>query len=215
MDQKAVLEAVKKAKAETKQRKFVQSFDLIIKLKDLDLKKPEQHVDIYATISHPVGKVKVCAFVGPETKDDAKQAVDTVITPEEFPKFNSDKKLIKKLAEEHSYFISQATIMSQVAGTFGKILGTRGKMPNPKAGCVVPPRANLKPLVEKLQKTVRLKAKTALMIQCLVGKEDMKEEDVAENILTLYNQLVHALPHHEQNIAKMLLKLTMGKVVSI
>jgi large subunit ribosomal protein L1 len=131
-----------------------------------------------------------------------------------FPQY-SDKKAVKKLAKEHSYFISQANIMAQVAQAFGKILGTRGKMPNPKAGCVVPPKANLKPLSEKLQNTIRMKAKTSPVIQILVGREDMDEDHVADNILSLYNQLVHALPHHEQNIGKIMVKLTMGKIVTV
>jgi large subunit ribosomal protein L1 len=215
MDNKSVLQAVKQAKADTKQRKFKQGIDLIITLKDLDLKKPEQHVDIYATVSHGIGKKqRICAFVGPEMRDDAAAVVDTVITPDQFQQYG-EKKAAKKLARDHAYFISQANIMAQVAQAFGKILGTRGKMPNPKAGCVVPPKANLKPLSEKLQNTIRMKAKTMAVIQVLVGREDMDEDQVADNIMSLYNQLVHTLPHHEQNIGKVMVKLTMGKIVTV
>jgi large subunit ribosomal protein L1 len=215
MDHKTVLEAVRKAKADTKKRTFVQSIDLIINLKDLDLKKPEQQLDLYATITHGIGKKRrIAAFVGPEMKEEAAKVVDTIIMPEDFPKY-ADKKLAKKLANTHSYFLAQANLMAQVAGTFGKILGTRGKMPNPKAGCVVPPKANLRPLVEKLQNTLRLKARTQPMVQCIVGREDMDEDQVADNILNIYNQVIHALPHHEQNVGKTIVKLTMGKIVEI
>ena len=136
MDQKSVLEALKKVRAESKKRNFNQSIDLIINLKDLDLKKPDQQVDFYAHVNKTTGKTKrICAFVGPEMKDDAKKVVETVITPDEFAKF-SPKKQAKKLANDHDYFIAQANIMANVATSFGKILGSRGKMPNPKAGTV-------------------------------------------------------------------------------
>jgi large subunit ribosomal protein L1 len=214
MDKKKILEALKQAKSAGK-RNFNQSVDLIINLRDLDLKKPEQQVDFFAHTHYPLGKkYKIAAFVGPELAGEAKKHVDTVITSDDFGKYK-DKKAVKKLANAHDYFIAQADIMAKVAQSFGKILGTRGKMPNPKAGCVVPPKASLAPLYENLQKTVRIKAKTMPAVQCLVGKEDMDEEHIADNIHSIYNQLVHNLPNHENNIAKIMVKLTMGQVVEI
>jgi len=213
MDKKSIIQALQQIKSD--KRNFKQSIDLIINLRDIDLKKTEQHVDIYARTNHSLGKKqRIAAFVGPEMREDAKKVVDTVITPDEFAGYK-DKKKVKKLATSYDYFIAQANIMAQVAKTFGKVLGTRGKMPNPKAGCVVPPKANLEPLYQKLQQTVRLKAKTMPAVQCMVGKEDMPDEEVADNIQTIINQLTHALPNHENNIAKVMVKLTMGKVVEI
>ena len=106
-------------------------------------------------------------------------------------------------------------MMPEVAKTFGRILGTRGKMPNPKIGCVVPPNANLKPLVEKLQKTIGLIAKTQLSIKCLIATEDMPDDQVLDNILTVYNNLVHNLPAEERNIKNIQLKFTMGPPATI
>jgi len=213
MDKKTIVAALKTAKEN--KRKFKQSVDLIINLKDLDIKKNDQQVDFFAHTSYPLGKkIKVAAFVGLEMKDAAAKAVDTVITPEEFGQYKDQKKA-KKLASEYDFFIAQANIMAQVAQAFGKILGTRGKMPNPKAGCVVPPKANLGPIYERLQKTIRLKAKTLLAVQCVIGKEDMPDDEIADNIQSIYKQLVHVLPNHENNISKVLIKLTMGKVVEV
>jgi len=118
---------------------------------------------------------------------------------------------MRKLAKGYDFFIAQANLMAKVATTFGRVLGPKGKMPNPKAGCVVPPNANLKPLVAKLQKTVRIAAKTTPMVQMAAGLEDQKEEEVSDNILTLYDQLIHHLPKERNNVRSIYLKLTMGK----
>ena len=132
-----------------------------------------------------------------------------------FDKYAKDKKLTKKLAGEYDFFVAQATIMPKVAASFGRIFGPKGKMPNPKAGCILPPNGNVKAVVDKLQKTVRVAAKTMPAIQCVVGNEEMKEEEVIENILAVYHALVKVLPNEDQNIKAVLLKKTMGKPVKV
>jgi large subunit ribosomal protein L1 len=88
-------------------------------------------------------------------------------------------------------------------------------MPNPKSGCVVPPNANLKPLYEKLQRTIRVLTKNSPLAQCGVGTEDMGLNDVAENALAVYNTIVHALPNEKHNIKDVYVKLTMGKPIKV
>ncbi len=216
MDKKSVKEAIKKLKESSKKRNFKQRLDLIVNLKGLDLKKPEHQVEVYASIHYSTGKpVKICTFAGPELRDESKKVFDTTIFVDDFPEYQKDKKLIKKLASEHDFFIAQATIMPKVAQVFGKVLGTRGKMPNPKAGCVVPPKAALQPLHDRLQKTIPLKAKVQPVIKCAIGTEDQDEEEVIDNIITVYNALIHTLPNEEHNIKKVLLKMTMGAPVEV
>lgn len=214
MEKNKIIEAIKKLKQDSKKRNFIQSYDLIINLKGLDLKKPDEQVDFYAALHFSRGrKVKVCAFVAAELREEAKKVCDFVIDADEFQ--NYDKKKIKKLAEEYDYFIAQANIMPKIATVFGKILGSRGKMPNPKAGCVVPPKAQLKPLYDKLQNLLRISAKTNPVIQCSIGNEEMNEVEIAENFMNIYTQLVSHLPTHENNILAIFLKLTMGKPVRV
>src|SRR3989344_1796762 len=165
MEKSHVINAIKEAR--NKKRGFSQSFDLVVSLKDLDLKKPEQQVDFYIALPNPTGKkIKIGALVAQELAEEAKNVCDTVILMDDFAKYAKNKKSVKKLANEHAYFIGQANIMPQIATSFGRVLGPKGKMPNPKAGCVVPPKAALKPLVDKLQNIVHVTAKTVPIVQC-------------------------------------------------
>lgn len=216
MDKKKLLETIGKIKSESVKRKFNQSLDLIVNLKQLDLKKPENQLDFFITLPHNRGKDnKVCAFVGPESKDDAKANCDFIISVEEFESYKKDVKKVKKLADEYDLFISQANVMPQVAAAFGRVLGTRQKMPNPKSGAIFAPKSNLKPLVERMKKTIRISAKKDPHVMIGIGLETQSDEEIVENITNVYNQIVHHLPGELNNIKSVFIKLTMGKPVSV
>ncbi len=215
MQKEQLAEAIKQAKESSPKRKFQQSFDLIINLKDLDLKKNEQQVDFFATIPNPTRKKKICAFVDAGLKEEASKVCDLVISDDEFDKYARDKKAAKKLATEYDFFIAQANLMAKIAAAFGRALGPKGKMPNPKAGAVVPPKAQLQPVYDKLQKTMRVSAKTSLIIHLMVGTEATVDEQLIANINSVYDQIVQKLPQEENNVRSAYLKLTMGKPVKL
>jgi large subunit ribosomal protein L1 len=215
MNKDDVLEALDKLKMSSQKREFKQSIDLIIALKELDFKKPEQQVEMFLSLPHNNGKkIKVCALVGAELNDDAKKVFDLTIIQDDFQKY--DKKKARSLAGQYDFFIAQANIMTKVAATFGRYLGVRGKMPNPKAGCVVPPRGvNLAGLYEKLQTTMKVSAKKVPLIQMRVGTEAMPPEHVADNVMFVYDQLIHHLPAEKHNIKAIYLKYTMSKPIKL
>ena len=215
MDKEQIQAALAKAKDISEKRKFKQTVDLIINLRDLDFKKQEHQVDTFITLPHSRGKkVKVCALVGPELEEQAKNVCDSAILSDNFER-HKEKKELRKIANSFDFFIAQANIMPKVASAFGRVFGPRGKMPNPKSGAVVPPNANLKPLYEKFQKIVRASAKTAPLIQCAIGTEEMNPNDIAENALTVYTSLLQVLPNEKHNIKDIYIKLTMGKPVKV
>ena len=88
-------------------------------------------------------------------------------------------------------------------------------MPNPKAGCVVPPKSSLEPLYNRLQDTIKVIAKERPFVQVPVGTEKLTDDQLAENILNVYKQILHKLPGEKNNIEKVALKFTMGKPVKL
>jgi large subunit ribosomal protein L1 len=216
MEKKDVLTALKRAKENSNKRNFKQTVDLIITLRDIDLKKPDNQVDLFVSLHNSIGRqTKICGLVGGEMVDNAKKELDFVIDGERFDEYGKDKKKIKKLASEYHFFVAQANLMPKVAAAFGRVLGPRNKMPNPKSGCIVPPNANLSALKQKLEKTVRILIRTVPQYQIAVGKDEQPEEEVADNILTIYDQLIHHLPGEENNIKSVFVKLTMGPTIKV
>ncbi|MBW3012374.1 hypothetical protein KY311_04265 [Candidatus Woesearchaeota archaeon] len=213
MDKEKLKAIVKLARETSKKRNFNQTFDAIFVLKGF---KKQDKVDFFLDYHFPKGKpTKVCALIGPELQEQAKANCQKMILHDDFPKYAKDKKLVKKLANEFDYFIAQGNLMADVAKTFGRILGTRAKMPNPKAGCVVPPNANLKPLITALNRRVRVQSNKENIIQLSVGTEDMPDDKIADNVMTLYNALIANLPEGINNYKRSYLKLTMGKPVEV
>jgi large subunit ribosomal protein L1 len=211
MDKQIVLKALKELRASSGSKKFSQSIDMQIRLKEIDIKKQDQKIDMYTVLPHSLGKrKKIIAFVDAQLAPQAKQNCDTVILKEDFPKYAPDKKAQKKLASAHDYTISQLELMASFAATFGKVFGPKGKMPNPKAGCVVPGTAQLGSVVQKLQNTVRLITKNDEVIRTVVGTDKMSDEELSDNILAIYNTLLSKLPQEKNNIKDVMIKFTMG-----
>jgi len=209
MDKELIAATLKKVKENSPKRNFKQSIDLIINLKGLDLKKTEHNINMFVTLQHGTGKkVSVCALVGTELESKAKEVCEETILSDKFDVFK--KAEVKKLANKYDFFIAQASLMPKVATVFGRYLGPRGKMPNPKIGSILPPNANVKPLYEKLVRTVNLLTKNEPTIKCRVGQEDTIDDEVIDNVLTVYNSVIPKLPNEKQNVKSIILKLTMG-----
>jgi len=215
MDKKSSSEFIKAMRASSSQKKFIQMVDLVVNLQDLDFKKPDHQIDFYVTMPYAGKKKRIAALVDVDMYEEAKTACDVAIPLHQFEEFSKDKKKIKKLARQNDYFIAQSTLMQKIAATFGRVLGPKNKMPNPKAGCVVAPKTALKPLYERLQRTLRVLARNKPILQLCIGKEDMTDEQLSDNLFAVYDQLVHHLPKEKNNIKSVYLKTTMGKPVKV
>jgi len=214
LDKKKVLECLKEARKNSKKRKFNQTVDLIINFKELDLKK--NSIDSFFALPFDRKKeIKVCAIVGEELSKQAKELCDNVISGEELEKLKNNAKEVKKISKKYDVFLAQANLMGQIATIFGRILGPLGKMPNPKLGGVLMPNMDIKNVVAKFKKNIRIIVNKEAILKLAIGKEDMKDDEIMANVMSVYDNIVHNLPKGEHNVKSVLLKLTMGKVSKI
>jgi large subunit ribosomal protein L1 len=214
MEQELFTNTVTKVKQDSPERNFDQTVELVINLRDMDMNDPDNKIDFFISAPNDMGMDrKICALVGPELEDAAADVCDKVIKHDDFDSF--EPREFKKIAQNYDFFVAQATIMPDVASAFGRYLGPRGKMPSPKAGSVVPPNANLKPLYEKLQKTLAITAKKGPVVHTVLGKEDIDDDKLGDNAMFIYNQLLRRLPQEQNNIKEMYVKLTMGQPVKV
>lgn len=207
-----IIDAVKEAKEQAKPRNFTQSIDVIINLKDLDVRKPENRFSEEVALPNGRGKeIKIGVIADGELALAAKNAgVDVVISKEDLQEFGKDIKAAKKVVNSVDSFIAQADMMPLVGRFLGPILGPRNKMPKP-----VPASARIEPLLERTQATIKVGVKQQPSIQILVGTQDMDDEKLAENIEAVLAVLDRNLEKGRNQIKSMYIKATMGSVVRV
>jgi len=200
-----IISALTELRKEEK-RKFSQSVDLIINLQKYDLKKNQ--VNIFVPLPFKIFDKKICGFL-----ETTSPQIDT-ITKSNYVNYKEAKD-VKKLAEKYEFFIAQASVMPAVATTFGRVLGPVGKMPSPQLGILAnPDEKSIKELVEKINKSVKIRNKEP-SIKVKVGKESMKDEEIAENVMAVYNSVIKVLARGTDNIKNIELKFTMTKPVKL
>lgn len=202
-------EALQELRNTSEKRKFDQTLDLVINLKNFDPQK--ETVNTFVLLPFPAKNKKIAAFLDTIKKFDA---VPLIITKESMDKITP--KDMKKYAKEHDFFIASAKLMPQVAAKFGKSLGTTGKMPDPKIGSVLMQENEtaLKETVEKLKKTVKIKSKER-SLKIPLAKESMTDEQILENIDKTFKAVIQALPKKEINVRNVMLKFTMSKSIKV
>lgn len=208
MTDKKTTEVVEKILEESKKldRKFKQTVDLVINLKDIDLNVPKNRIEQEVILPHGRGeKAKVALFASGELAEKSKKIVDLLIKPEEMGDLSKDKKKFKKIADQHDFFIAEAPLMPTIGKTLGTVLGPRGKMPKP-----VPPNADISVLVKNLHSTVKVRSKNSKTFHTIAGNADMPKEQIADNVDAILKRVEGSLERGRMNIRSVYIKTTMG-----
>ncbi|MDW8061897.1 MAG: 50S ribosomal protein L1 [Nitrososphaerota archaeon] len=207
---KGVVEALRFI--EENPRRFKQSVELIVNLRDIDLKKPENRFVDVISLPHGSGKpAKICMIASGALASQARNVgVDLLIEPNDLALYGSDKRRGKKLANEYDFFLAEAQYMGLVGRYLGTFLGPRGKMPTP-----ITLTTSIEDVVRSLRNSVRIRVRTNPQIKCRIGVEGMKIDEMVENVEAILSKVVSRMPKGIENIESIYVKGTMTPAVKV
>jgi len=206
-----VEKAVREAVEGSPRRNFKQSVDLTVVLKDVDLKSPQGRIREIVFLPHPPRKkVTICVAADGEMAVKAKELADRVLTREDLQALVGNRKAAKKIAEFCDWVLVKTDLMPLVGRTLAPALGPRGKVPVP-----VPPNADIAAFINRYRSAVMLRVKDQPQVMCRVGTEDMAVNEITENIYKVLGALENKLPNPRNNIARIIVKTTMGPPVEV
>lgn len=205
-----IVEAVKKAIKNSVKRRFKQSVEMIIVLRDIDPRSPEGRIRETIFLPKEIKKdIRICVVADGETAVKAREAgAYRVITKAELTEI--DRKTAKKIAQECDWVLVRTDLMALAGRILGPALGPRGKIPVP-----VPPVADIVSVMKRYKRAIFVRIKDQPQIMCRIGTEDMDPEEIAENALSVLSSLEAKLPNPAHNISRIIIKTTMGPPIEV
>ncbi|MRJ06986.1 MAG: 50S ribosomal protein L1 [Epsilonproteobacteria bacterium] len=200
-------EAVKKVK-ELKSAKFDESVEIAMKL-GVDPRHADQMIRGSVVLPHGTGKqVKVAVLAKGEKAEEAKEAGADIVGEDEI------LDMIKEGNLDFDILIATPDMMGKL-GRYGRILGPKGLMPNPKTGTVTMNVAQAVKNAKAGQVNFRVDRKGN--IHAMIGKASFTEEQLLENAKAFIEKINKMKPaaakgKYIQNAA---LSLTMSPSVTL
>jgi len=212
---------IKKEGFKDKVRKFDESIDLIMNLKDINLKDPKQRIDKEIILPNNIitkDKPNICVIASDEILLEAKNLGLETMDKDGLIKLNNEeKKYKKKFVKKYNFFVVEDKMMPNVARYLARFLGPLGKMPKPFPsgyGIISNPN-DLNVAIERYLKVIRIQLKKQPSIQVKVGKKSMDKDKIFENMKAVVEYIADQMPHKYNNIKSMFLKTTMGHSIKI
>ena len=183
--------------------KFDESVDIAMRL-GVNPKHSDQMVRGTIVLPHGTGKSKkICVIASGEKIREAEAAgADTA----------GGEELVEKITGgwlDFDVVIATPDVMRSV-GKLGRILGTKGLMPNPKSGTVT---FDIKKAVEETKAgKVEFRVDKTGNLHSIVGRVSFPEDKLAENVKTFLQAVIHAKPPAAKGkyVRSMFVSSTMG-----
>jgi large subunit ribosomal protein L1 len=211
VENESLSKGIEEALSKAKKRKFEETVEIAVNLKDVDLSNPKNRINEEIILPNGRGKaVRVGIISGNEMASKAKNVADVIISAEELDKLAEDKKGAKKLVNSTEFFIAETALMPRVGKILGGIMGPRGKMPRPVPGSVDPV-----PIISNLRRTVKARSKEKPVIHVVIGTRDMDVKKLTENAAEVIKRIESKLEKGEENIKSVYVKTTMGPAVRV
>lgn len=177
---------------------------------NLNLTEKEKTQPVRATINYkyPFGETKkILVFVEPAQKQDALDAGADYAGLEDY---------VKKIQEgwlDFDIVLAHPSVISKVA-QLGKILGTRGLMPNIKNGTV---SANIPATIKDFKGgRTNIKSDSYGIIHALIGKTSNKEAELEANYDEVFKSIMTAMNKTDNSAIKSIfLSPTMGPSIKV
>merc|ERR1712119_67184 len=190
-----------------KPRKFLESVDLQIGLKNYDPQKDKRFSGTVKLKYVPRKKFRVCVLGDQAHCDEAKEKGLPSMSADDLKKLNKDKKKVKNLAKSYDAFLCSDTLIKQIPRLLGPGLNKAGKFPT-----MITHSDDLEQKVNDVKATIKFQMKKVLCLSVAVGNVDMTEEQLVQNVHLAMNFLVSLLKKHWQNVRSLHLKSSMGPV---
>ncbi|TAJ43467.1 50S ribosomal protein L1 [Methanofollis fontis] len=212
VEKEQILKAVQTALEAAPERKFQESVDITINLKNIDMAQPKNRIDETILLPNGLGSdVKVAVLGRGEITTQAREAgVDLIISPEEIERLGGEPREARKIANEYRFFLAETSVMGQVGRWLGPRLGPRGRMPMP-----IPTGTDVRPIVERLRSSVKIRSKDKKVFHARVGTTQMPPEQISENIDAVMKRIEGVLEQGSQNVRSVYVKTTMGPAVRV
>ena len=206
-----VNQVIEDALKSDKERKFVETVEVAINLRDVDLQNPQKRINAEVALPHGRGRpARVAVFAQGEMAVISKKIVDTVLGPEQIDELSENKREARKLADRFDFFVAETGLMATIGKSLGVVLGPRGKMPRP-----IPPQADIERIINSLTNLVPVRSKDRPTFHVPFGNISMSQDQLAENLETILKRVESNLDRGSDNIASIWVKTTMGKAVRL
>ena len=196
--------------AKEKPRKFVETIELQIGLKDYDTQRDKRFAGTVKLPHVPRMRLKVCILGDAMHCEQAQNLGMPFRSVDDLKKLNKNKKLVKKLALQYDAFLASQVLIPQIPRLLGPGLNKAGKFPT-----LVTHNDSLEAKVLDLKKQVKFQLKKVLCLGVAVANVEMSPDECRQNIVMSINFLVSLLKKNWNNVKTLHIKSTMGKCYRI
>merc|ERR1712189_53168 len=192
-----------------KNRKFTESVELQIMLKNYDPQKDKRFSGTVKLPNVARPKFTVCVLGNQAHIDEAKKHDIPHMSVDDLKKLNKDKKLVKKLAKKYAFLASDALIR-QIPRLLGPGLNKAGKSP-----AILGAGDDMVAKIGEMKATIKFQMKKVLCLAVAVGDVTMGDDQLVQNINMSINFLVSLLKKQWQNVRSLHIKSTMGPAIRL